>query len=37
VDVLRLEGENDESLKRRAVALAREHLPGSVPNLTSIG
>ncbi len=37
VDVLRDEGENDEDLRRRAVALAREHFPGVVPSLTSIG
>ncbi len=37
VQVLREEGENDDELRKRAIALAREHLPGSVPNLTSIG
>ena len=38
VEVLRKEGENDDNLRRRAVALAREHLgEGKVPSLTSIG
>ena len=38
VEVLRNEGENDDALRKRAVALAREHLgEGKVPSLTSVG
>ena len=37
IQVLRHDGESDDDLRQRAIALVREHLPGSVPNLTSIG
>jgi hypothetical protein len=38
VKVLRGEGEDDDDLRRRAVALACEHIgEGNVPSLTSIG
>jgi|GEM_PF-5013307 len=37
VQVLREAGESDEDLRRRAIAKAREHFPGSVLSLTSIG
>jgi hypothetical protein len=36
VKVLREEGETDDALRKRAIALARKHRPGSVPNLSSI-
>lgn len=36
VEVLRGEGENDHDLKKRAIALAREHIGEGIPSFTSI-